>query len=1007
VEDSGSLASIVVKLTADASEFMEGLKKASDSAKAFVAVGASMAAAGGVMEAGLMAAAKHAADFGDMLRDASQRTGVTTQQLAGLRLAADESGASFEELTKGLGLLSKQAVAAAEGSASAQAKFDHLGISVRDASGAVKPMNQLLLEASDKFHNMHDGTEKSALAMEVFGKSGASLIPLLNEGSAGLAGYTDKATRFGTAMGVDATKAADAFNDSQRDVEEALSGLTITVGTELMPAITELMNEFTNGVVLVKDFAAAHPELIRLSAELAAGLIAVGTALTTVGGSILAAQYAVPMLTKGFGEVTSTFSAMVAPAGEAVSALGALGGISFGEIPAALSLIGESSVLASAGLVGVAAAVGISIGAFADWMIEGTRVQGWLDSFSGKVLAEYNGQMVRMLDTTAKAADVLEKKYGVNVERGTLSVEEWNAAVTTALRQHEALDPALQRSARAQAELTKATDDSTDALGDLVHAFEAERDVQKSIYSAVVDAAKAHGMLEPAVHKVSQSAADLRIDLSNLTTVMQDLTGATTEQLDVAIKLTNASRDMGPTLAGLAIEAKKAGDEFKRPLTDIGSDGSLVGLAMKPLPADAGIKQVPKAVLDAKKALDQATKDVKESAGHIFDDMFTKGESVFSSLQNALKGGALSIGRSIFEDVVGWFGGPIKKAFDDFFTGLLESSGIKKFVSGLGSTIGGALFGGGSSAAGPGTLIGGGTTWLGGSTAAAGSAAATAAAIASAAILNPISIALIVSSLLPARPIQNIGPDPTHVNYAYPGYDLAGNFIGDDPDYIAMQQALKDAAAGAKSAATGLMGFNTSAGLTSTAIEDARQRLIDMGMTTADFGDAIDALGYGFDAVVGKWQAGIVKAEQDAEKLRLALAGAVGVALDATTAVFSAGQKVAGQVAGTTITNGAQIAAAGFRVPTVYNPDDPSGTRSLTLSIPQNTAPGGNVIPGQTTPSGTPVQQPNTNVYSMDQAPERPLQIVLNIDGKEFARSQAVNMRELSQTEGIVFQEFR
>ncbi|HTK86990.1 MAG TPA: hypothetical protein VL329_04625, partial [Nitrospiraceae bacterium] len=96
-----------------------------------------------------------------------------------------------------------------------------------------------------------------------------------------------------------------------------------------------------------------------------------------------------------------------------------------------------------------------------------------------------------------------------------------------------------------------------------------------------------------------------------------------------------------------------------------------------------------------RRALEKATEEVKRSAGAIFDAMFIKGENVFTSLKNLLKGGALSLGRSIFEDISGALLGPIKKAFDDFFTGLIDGIGIKTFLSGLGSKLGGLLGGGG------------------------------------------------------------------------------------------------------------------------------------------------------------------------------------------------------------------------------------------------------------------------------------------------------------------------
>src|SRR5207244_3517029 len=59
-------------------------------------------------------------------------------------------------------------------------------------------------------------------------------------------------------------------------------------------------------------------------------------------------------------------------------------------------------------------------------------------------------------------------------------------------------------------------------------------------------------------------------------------------------------------------------------------------------------------------SIEAATKSVKDSAGKVFDDMFIKGQNVFTSLKNALEGGVLSLGRSIFVDVAGALGGPIK-----------------------------------------------------------------------------------------------------------------------------------------------------------------------------------------------------------------------------------------------------------------------------------------------------------------------------------------------------------
>jgi hypothetical protein len=102
-----------------------------------------------------------------------------------------------------------------------------------------------------------------------------------------------------------------------------------------------------------------------------------------------------------------------------------------------------------------------------------------------------------------------------------------------------------------------------------------------------------------------------------------------------------------------------------------------------------------KAAKDRKAAFD----DIRQSAGAIFDDMLKNGESVFSSLGNALKGGALSLGRSIFQDITAHLFGPTKAAFDRFMSGIIGGT-VGKLGDKIGGVISGALGIGAPAAAG-------------------------------------------------------------------------------------------------------------------------------------------------------------------------------------------------------------------------------------------------------------------------------------------------------------------
>ena len=77
------------------------------------------------------------------------------------------------------------------------AAFKALGISVQDANKNLKSSDQVLLEVANAFSKFEDGTTKTALAIAIFGRAGADLIPLLNQGADGIRKMQEQAQRLG------------------------------------------------------------------------------------------------------------------------------------------------------------------------------------------------------------------------------------------------------------------------------------------------------------------------------------------------------------------------------------------------------------------------------------------------------------------------------------------------------------------------------------------------------------------------------------------------------------------------------------------------------------------------------------------------------------------------------------------------------------------------------------------------------------------------------------------
>ena len=137
--------------------------------------GGVLALGAGLSAAGLAAFAKGAIDAADNLRDLSQKTGVSVENLSRFQQAAEKSGTNIEGVGNAMVRLSRgMAEAAATGKGPASEALRTLGISAVDASGKLRGVDQVMLEVADRFQKMPDGAQKAALAVQLFSRGGAA-----------------------------------------------------------------------------------------------------------------------------------------------------------------------------------------------------------------------------------------------------------------------------------------------------------------------------------------------------------------------------------------------------------------------------------------------------------------------------------------------------------------------------------------------------------------------------------------------------------------------------------------------------------------------------------------------------------------------------------------------------------------------------------------------------------------------------------------------------------------
>lgn len=200
--------------------------------------GGVVALGAGLTAAGLVAFAKHSIEAGDAMRDLSQKTGISVENLSRFQQVANQSGTDIESVGGGMVKLSKaMKEAAITGSGPAAEAFRTLGISVTDSSGKLRGVDQVMLDVADKFKMMPDGADKAALAVAMFGKKGAELIPMLNEGKQAVAGLA-------ASMSTEFAKNADAYNDKLEAVKTRFGQIGMAVAEQLLPYLTQALDFF-------------------------------------------------------------------------------------------------------------------------------------------------------------------------------------------------------------------------------------------------------------------------------------------------------------------------------------------------------------------------------------------------------------------------------------------------------------------------------------------------------------------------------------------------------------------------------------------------------------------------------------------------------------------------------------------------------------------------------------------------------------------------------------------
>ena len=250
----------------------QSLAKMSGGMSALAVGGGVTVAAIAAIEAAAIGLTIHTAEAAAKMFVMSQVTGVSVEALSGLAFVAKQSGVEASAMENGLTKLNKAIFAAGTAAPGTVNAFTRLHIAVRDSNGEFRDTQDVFRDIAEKFAAMPDGPVKGALAIQLFGRAGAELIPVLNQGKDGIDEFLKTARALGIVLDTETAEAAHKFEQNLNTIKAASDGVSLQLTKALLPALNQVTEALVNGL---KDKGSGTSLFIEGIATLVKGTIGV------------------------------------------------------------------------------------------------------------------------------------------------------------------------------------------------------------------------------------------------------------------------------------------------------------------------------------------------------------------------------------------------------------------------------------------------------------------------------------------------------------------------------------------------------------------------------------------------------------------------------------------------------------------------------------------------------------------------------------------------------------
>ncbi len=528
----------------------------------------------------------------EKLGNTADKLGVSFEFIQTLEEAGNRSGVSIESVSSAFGKLQKTLAGADEESRAATEALSRLGISFTDLEN-LSPEEQIRL-VGEQLQGIEDPAKRTAAAMQIFGKSGADLLPFfanlgpaaddierlggslsaidrgrIDDFGAGIDALGVASSRLGELLLLPFVSLGEGIAQGSAEFLGGINAIVGPIGDVLQPVLSSLGTAFELVGVVIGGVGRVIGEIVSPIGDLAQGFGAVGESFNTafvdvvrylVDGAVAATEFAVSFSPLGavadnieaIGEAVSRVTNII---GTALSQVGEYVGdvvaswVEFFGIEAAIEAIGTkiSSVFGSVSSTfeTISNAIGGTVG----------RLLTIAENFLG-ITAEVSTTITPELDLSQPtlAASQFAKEIGT---AATAAAEFGSAGFDAAL----AYQNSLEQIAQLQADGTLTAEEAKKMAEQEKAAFEAkietlDKEAQSQARAAEA-AQKAADEKIAAAERAAAAAVEADRKLADAFITAQGLGGG--DQATAADTLLAITRQIEETEAAIA-EARASGD---------------------------------------------------------------------------------------------------------------------------------------------------------------------------------------------------------------------------------------------------------------------------------------------------------------------------------------------------------------------------------------------------------------------------------------------------------------